>query len=151
MPAVPVHAYALLLAGFISALAVPAQAGSVRVDNAWVRATAPGQKVAGGFMDLTADADMTLVGGSSPVSRHFELHLMRMENGVMEMRALKQILLPKGKTIRLEPGGLHVMFIDLKQPIRAGQKVPVNLTFKDADGKERKVAVEARARLTSSD
>ena len=51
-----------------------ALADSVKVENAWVRATAPGQKVAGGFMDLTADADMTLVGGSSPVSNSLELH-----------------------------------------------------------------------------
>ena len=94
---------------------------------------------------------MTLVGGASPVSKHFELHLMRMENGVMEMRELKQIVLPKGKTIRMEPGGLHVMFIDLKQPIRAGQKVPMTLIVRGADGKDRKLAVEAQSKLTSSD
>ena len=64
-------------------LAGSALADSVKVENAWVRATAPGQKVAAGFMDLTADADMTLVGGSSPVSRRFELHFMKMDNGVM--------------------------------------------------------------------
>lgn len=126
-------------------LALPARADNVKVDNAWVRATAPGQQVAGGFMDLTADADMTLLGGSSPVSKSLELHYMRMENGVMEMREMKSIALPKGKTISLEPGGLHVMFIGLKAPIRAGQKVPMTLLIKGADGKEQKLAVEAEA------
>ncbi len=126
-------------------LAFPARADNVKVDNAWVRATAPGQQVAGGFMDLTADADMTLLGGSSPVSKSLELHYMRMENGVMEMREMKTIALPKGKTVSLEPGGLHVMFIGLKAPIRAGQKVPMTLLTKGADGKEQKLAVEAEA------
>ncbi len=127
-------------------LAAPALADSVKVDNAWVRATAPGQKVAGGFMNLTADADMTLVGGTSPVSNAFELHIMKMEGGVMEMRQVKDIALPKGKTVSLEPGGLHVMFIGLKGQIKPGQKVPLTLLLKEADGKEQKLAVEAEVR-----
>ncbi len=123
-----------------------ALADSVKIENAWVRATAPGQKVAGGFMDLTADADMTLVGGSSPVSNSLELHFMRMENGVMEMREMKEIALPKGKTVRLEPGDLHVMFIGLNQQIKPDQKVPLTLRVKSADGKEQKLAIQAEVR-----
>lgn len=127
-------------------LSSSALADSVRVENAWVRATAPGQKVAGGFMSLTADADMTLVGGASPVSKTLELHFMRMENGVMEMRQRKEIALPRGQTVRLEPGGLHIMLIDLKGQIKPGQKVPMTLFVKGADGKEHKLAVEAEVR-----
>lgn len=127
-------------------LAAAAVADDVRIDNAWVRATAPGQKVAGGFMDLTADADMKLVGGSSPVSKHLELHMMKMEGGVMVMRPLPEIPLPRGKTVNLQPGGLHLMFIELKQPIKEGDKVPVSLTFRNAAGKEQQVQVEAPAR-----
>lgn len=130
----------------LALLTTPALADTVKVDAPWVRATAPGQKVAGGFMTLTADADMVLVGGSSPVSKHFELHYMKMENGVMEMRQMKEIPLPKGKAVSLEPGGLHVMFIDLKQPIREGRKVPMTLVVKGADGKEQKLPVEAEVR-----
>lgn len=126
-------------------LAASALADSVKVENAWVRATAPGQMVAGGFMDLTADADMTLVGGSSPVSKAFELHFMKMDNGVMEMRQMAEIALPKGKTVSLAPGGLHVMFIGLKHQVREGQKVPMTLVVRGVDGKEQTLAVEARA------
>lgn len=126
-------------------LAAPAVADSVKVENAWVRATAPGQQVAGGFMNLTADADMILLGGVSPVSNAFELHIMKMENGVMEMRQMKEIALPKGKTVSLEPGGLHVMFIGLKGQIKPGQKVPMTLLVKGADGKEQKLEVVAGA------
>lgn len=133
-----------ILAG--SLLATAALADNVSIENAWVRATAPGQKVAGGFMELTADADMTLVGGSSPVSNTLELHVMRMENGVMEMREMKEIALPKGKTVRLQPGDLHLMFIGLKQQIKPDQKVPLTLRVKGADGKEQKLAIQAEVR-----
>jgi len=127
-------------------LATSALADSVKIENAWARATAPGQKVAAGFMDLTADADMAVVGGSSPVSKSLELHFMRMDNGVMEMRQMKEIALPKGQTVKLEPGGLHIMFIGMKNQIKAGDKVPVTLIVKGADGKEKKLAVEAEVR-----
>jgi copper(I)-binding protein len=138
----------MLLTGCL--LATSALADNIKIENAWVRATAPGQKVAGGFMDLTADADMTLIGGSSPVSREFELHFMRMQDGVMEMRQMQEIKLPKGKTVSLEPGDLHVMFIGLKSQIKPGQKVPMTLIVKDADGKQQKLAVQAEARSSSS-
>lgn len=120
-------------------------ADNVKVENAWVRATAPGQKVAGGFLDMTADADMKLVGGSSPASDTLELHMMRMDGGVMEMRQVKEIELPKGKTVNLKPGGLHIMFINLKQQIRDGDKVPVTLTVRNAAGKEQQLQVDAMA------
>jgi periplasmic copper chaperone A len=141
----------LFAAALLAGPTASALADAVKVDHAWVRATAPGQKVAAGFMNLTADADMTLVGGSSPAAKHFELHFMKMENGVMEMREMKEIALPKGKTVSLEPGGLHIMFIGLKNPIREGQKVPLTLIVKGADGKEMKMAVEADVKRTSSD
>lgn len=133
----------LALAGLC--LAAPVSADTVKIDNAWVRATAPGQRVAGGFLDLTADTDMKLVGGSSPASNTLELHMMKMDGGVMEMRQIAEIDLPKGKTVSLKPGGLHIMFIDLKQQIREGDMVPVTLTVKNAAGKEQQLRVEARA------
>lgn len=133
---------ALLVGGL---LAGPALADNVKVENAWVRATAPGQKVAAGFMELTADADMTLVGGSSPVSRTLEMHFMKMEGGVMEMRQMQEIPLPRGKTVSLEPGDLHLMFIGLKGQIKPGQIVPITLVVKGSDGREQTLAVEAEA------
>jgi len=133
----------------VCVLATPALADSVKIENAWARATAPGQKVAGGFMDLTADADMAVVGGSSPVSTSLELHIMKMDGGVMEMRQLKEIALPKGQTVKLEPGGLHIMFIGLKQPITEGQTVPLSLIVKTTNGKRKTIAVEVEARRTS--
>lgn len=118
-----------------------AQGAGVKVENAWTRATAPGQNVAGAFMDITADADMALVAGASPVAKVVELHFMRMDGGMMEMRELKKIDLPKGERVSLEPGGMHVMLIGLKARIKPGDKVPLTLTVKDAKGARTKLPV----------
>lgn len=126
--------------------ACPALADTVKVENAWVRATAPGQKVAGAFMDLTADADMALVAAASPAAKVTELHTMAMDNGVMVMRPVKEVTLPKGKGVSLKPGGLHIMLIDLNGQVMAGSKTPVTLTVRGADGKEQKLTVELEAR-----
>lgn len=111
-----------------------AAAAEVKVESAWVRPTAPGQKVAGAFMKLTADSDMALVKGASPAARSVELHFMRMDGGMMEMRELKKIELPKDTTVSLEPGGLHIMLIGLKTRIKPGDKIPLSLTVKDRRG-----------------
>lgn len=129
-------------------LASPVLADALKVEAPWMRATAPGQKVAAGFMTLTAGSAMTLVGGSSPTCGHVELHYMKMENGVMEMREMQEIPLPAGQAVHLEPGGLHVMCIGLKKPVVAGQKVPLTLHLRGSDGKTRKHAVELQARKT---
>jgi periplasmic copper chaperone A len=116
-------------------------AGDVKIDNAWVRATAPGQKVAGAFMEITADRDLELVAGTTPRADHVELHFMRMDGGVMEMRELESIKLPKGKTVSLEPGGLHAMLIGLTSQVMAGEKVPLTLTFRNSQGEQENIGI----------
>ncbi|HEX2830369.1 MAG TPA: copper chaperone PCu(A)C [Burkholderiales bacterium] len=102
---------------------------SVKVENAWARATVPGQKTGGVYVDLTSPADSALVAAASPVAARGELHSMSMDAGVMRMRSLPRIELPAGKTVKLAPGGLHVMLVDLKQPLKAGDKIPVTLSL----------------------
>ena len=72
------------------------------------------------------------LGGSTALAERFELHTMAMKGDVMEMRQIDAIELPAGKTVELKPGGLHVMFIGLKQPLTIGSKVPVMLKFEKA-------------------
>jgi copper(I)-binding protein len=119
-----------------------ASADDVRVDTPWARATAPGQPVAGAFMDLTASEDLSLVGASSPASKTVELHTMSMDNGVMSMRQLKRIDLPKGKTVSLKPGGRHIMLIDLNAPLKAPGSTRITLTVQDKRGKRHDIAFE---------
>lgn len=119
--------HALLLSVLLTA---PAWAAEVRVDNAWIREPAPGQEVVGGFLNISSQNDASLVQAKSPVAGMVELHEMSMKDGVMRMRPVDKIELPKRKTVSLEPGGLHLMLEKLKQPLRAGDKVPLTLKIK---------------------
>ena len=110
-------------------------AGSLKIEQPWSRATPTGAKVAGGYMTITntgATADR-LVGGSLPQAGRFEIHEMKTENGVMTMRPLAQGLeIKPGETVKLAPGGYHVMFMDLKEPLKQGETVPGELRFEKA-------------------
>lgn len=124
--------------------AVAAKAGPIAIAAPWARATAPGAAVGGGFMVLeNAGADDRLVAASSPVSATVELHTMSMENNVMRMREVPAIDLPAGQRVELRPGGLHIMFIDLKAPLQAGETFPVRLRFEKAGEVEVTFKVEA--------
>lgn len=134
-----------LLLSAALALSAASRAAPVDIDEPWTRATAPGQKVAGAFMGLTAHKDMRLVGGATPAAETVELHFMRMQDGRMEMRALDAIDLPAGVRVDLAPGGFHAMLIGLKKQIRGGDRVPLTLTFKDAGGKTEQIEVMLEA------
>lgn len=116
-----------------------AQSPSVTVENAWARATVPGQKSTGAFMQLTAPQGASLIGASSPAAGVTEVHEMKMEGNVMRMRAVPVLDLPAGKTVELKPGGYHVMLLDLKAPLVKDSAVSITLTFKDAKGVESKL------------
>lgn len=123
-----------------------AMAADIKVENAWMRATAPGQAVAGAFMEITCPVNAKLVGATSPAAGKLELHTMSMDNGVMEMRQVPAIDLPKGKTIKLAPGGLHVMLFDLKQPMKQGTTIPVTLDIVNADKQHENIKVDVTVR-----
>ncbi len=112
---------------------VAAQPATVRAEQPWARATAPRQTVGGVYVTLTSPVDDRLLGASSPVAGHLEVHEMTMEGNVMRMRELTGGLkLPAGQAVALAPGGFHVMLVDLKQPLAAGQVIPVQLRFEHA-------------------
>jgi len=118
--------------------------GSIKVDHAYIRATVPGQQVAGGFMKIENKgiADQ-LVSVSSPAAGEVQLHEMAMEGSVMKMRQVKDIAVPAGGSVELKPGGLHLMFINIKAPLSAGESVPVKLKFAKAGEVEVKMPVNA--------
>ncbi|HSO47881.1 MAG TPA: copper chaperone PCu(A)C, partial [Rhizobiaceae bacterium] len=89
--------------------------------------------------------DARLVSASSPAVPRVEMHEMRMDGDVMRMREVKAIDLPKGKTVSLEPGGFHIMLMNLPQPIAAGDVIPLTLVV-ESDGKRQTVEVKAEAR-----
>jgi copper(I)-binding protein len=123
-----------------------AAAQPVSVREAWVRAPAPGQTIAGAYMELTAPAKSALVSVASPIAARGELHSTTMEGGVMKMRSTERIELAAGKTVKLEPGGFHVMLIDLKRTLKPGEKIPLTVTVEGADAKRSTVSVQAEVR-----
>lgn len=129
----------------ISFMSLPAWAANVSVTDAWARTTVPGQKVSGAYMQIQADADARLLGASSPAVPRVEVHEMKMDGDVMRMRELKALDLPKGKTVSLEPGGYHIMLMNLKKPIAAGDVIPLTLVV-ESGGKQQTIEVKAEAR-----
>ena len=113
---------------------------AIDVENAWVRATVPGQMATGAFMTLTAKDGAKLVGAASPAAGVAQVHEMKMDGGVMKMAEVKGGLdLPAGKAVELKPGGYHVMLMDLKSTLAKDSTVPLTLIFKDAKGAESKM------------
>jgi copper(I)-binding protein len=124
---------------------------AVLVEQGWVRPSVPGQQGTGGYMKLTAREGQRLVSASSPVAGVAEFHEMKMEGEVMTMRPLKTLDLPAGKTVEFKPGGLHLMLMDLKQPLPAGSSVPLTLVFRDARGVESRVETRLQVSMTAPD
>jgi copper(I)-binding protein len=122
----------LVLAALCVFTCVSPALAQVKVDGAWARPTVAGQQGGGGFMTLRSERADRLLGGTTPLADRFELHTMSMQGDVMQMRQVEAIALPAGQKVELKPGGLHVMFIGLKQPLTVGSKVPVTLRFERA-------------------
>ena len=115
----------------------------VTVKDPWVRGTVAQQKATGAFMQITAAGGGRLVSASSPVAGVVEIHEMAMDGNVMKMRAIAGLDLPAGKAVELKPGGYHVRLMDLKQPLKDGETVPLTLTIEGKDGKKETVEVKA--------
>ena len=110
-------------------------ADSLTFSNAWVRATPPNAKVAGGFVEIRnagKSADR-LVSASSDVAERVEIHEMKMAGEVMQMRQLTEgLAIPAGQSVQLKPGSYHLMLMAPKKPIAEGQKVTITLVFEKA-------------------
>lgn len=109
--------------------------GDLTISGGFSRATLPNAPVGGGFVTITnaGTSDDRLVAATSPAAGEVQLHEMAMEGDVMKMRELPDgIPVPAGATVVLEPGGLHMMFMQLAGPLVEGTSFPVTLTFEKA-------------------
>ncbi len=130
-------ACSVLLAALFAApgRAEEVKAGDLVLTQAWSRATPGGARVAGGFLTIqnTGATPDRLIGGSAEICDKIQVHEMSMNNGVMTMRQLdKGLAIEPGKTVKLAPGGAHLMMLNPKSPLRQGDKVPVTLEFEKA-------------------
>ena len=133
-----------LLTASVCAHARDFKLGAIAIGHPYARATVPGQPTGGGFLKLENKGDTDrLLSASASVSGSVELHTMSMDGDVMRMRQLDAIDLPAGKTVELKPGGLHIMFMGLKAPLKAGDSFPLKLKFEKAGEVTVEVKVEA--------
>ena len=137
---------ALLVTGSLSAHAQ--RVAEVDVKAAWVRPTVPGQMGTGAFMQLMSKDGARVIGASSEVAGVVEIHEMAMDGNVMRMRAIPSLDLPAGKTVELKPGGHHMMLMDLKRALAAGEKIKVDLRLETRDKKlvTQPIEIEIRSR-----
>jgi periplasmic copper chaperone A len=120
----------ILLASLAVASPLGAQPPSLVVQNAWVRAT-PGAQVAAAYLTLrnVSSSTVTVTGVESPIAGHAMIHETTVQGGQSKMRPHEQLVVAPGMTVKFEPGGLHVMLHDLKQPLTVGQTVPLVITL----------------------
>ncbi len=128
----------LLAAGLLFSAGVMAGAAdTVSVQDPYVRLAPPSAPATGAFMVIknAGDKDVKVVKADNPASKATELHTHINEGGVMKMRKVEAIdVKAKGEAV-LKPGGLHVMLIELKAPMKEGDAVPITLTFDDGSSK----------------
>ncbi|MBS1139067.1 MAG: hypothetical protein H6R13_520 [Proteobacteria bacterium] len=113
-------------------------ADNVSVQDPYVRLAPPNAPATGAFMVIknNGDKDIKVLKADNPVSKVTELHTHLNEGGVMKMRPVPAIdIKAKGEAV-LKPGGLHVMLIDLKAPMKEGDVVPITLIFDDGSAKQ---------------
>jgi copper(I)-binding protein len=132
-----------LLAGLAS---VSSLAMAQQVQDAWARPTVQGQAAGGGFLRIVGGAQGDkLLSAKAEIAGRVELHSMTMDGDVMRMRQVDGIEVPAGKTVELKPGGLHVMFMDLKTPLKTGSSFPLTLRFEKAGEVKVEVKVQPAA------
>lgn len=111
------------------------KAGDLVITQAWTRATPNGAKIGGGYLTIENKGSTPdrLLGGSTDAAGRVEVHQMTTKDGVMTMRPLGDgLTIDPGKTVKLAPGGYHLMMFDLKNPLKQGDTVPVTLKFEKA-------------------
>jgi len=116
----------------------------VEIENPWSRATAPGAKVGAGYFTIRNKAEKPdrLVGASSAAAARVETHVVEKQGDVMRMREVKGYEVPAKGSFELKPGGPHLMLVDIRRQLKAGEKVPVVLRFQNAG--EVKAELEVR-------
>ncbi|SFD32567.1 hypothetical protein SAMN05428997_12492 [Bosea sp. CRIB-10] len=109
--------------------------GPLKIGHPWARATPPSAKVGGGYLAIenTGPEPDRLVGGSTEAAARVEIHESSLADGIMRMREKTDgVVVPPGQTVEFKPSGLHLMLVDLKAPLKQGDKVKATLVFERA-------------------
>jgi copper(I)-binding protein len=118
----------------------------VTINDAWIRATVPQQMATGAFFQIKSTTDARVVSVQTAAAGVAEIHEMKMENNVMKMRAIEHLELAAGKMVELKPGGYHLMLMDIKKQIKAGDVIPLTLVVEGKDKKRESIEIQLKAR-----
>ena len=120
-------------------LVLPAMAGdytlgNLTISHPWSRATAPGMPMGVAYLAITnrGKAADALVAASTPAAAQVEIHQTTLSDGMARMRPVQEVVIAPGSTVKIEPGGIHLMLVGLKQPLSPPATVPLTLRFRDA-------------------
>ena len=121
-------------------------AGSILIDHPWSRPAAAGMPMAVAYFTLEnrGDTDDALISASTPVAARVEFHQTTLADGMARMRPLTQVVIAAGKTVKVAPGGIHLMLVQLNRSLEVGAQVPLTLEFRNAGKVEVKLSVENR-------
>ena len=123
------------------------QPGNVAISDPWSRPTPPGTPVGVGYMAISNQGQepVTLVTGQTPAAAQVSLHKSTMQDGLMKMRRLKDgLTVSAGETVTLEPHSYHLMLEQLERPLKAGDEIPLSLTFEGMDPVDVKLRVRSQ-------
>jgi periplasmic copper chaperone A len=129
----------------LTLVALPVRA-DITIQDPWVRGTTPAQRATGAFMEIISAVPAAVISATSPVAGIVEIHAMKTEDGIMKMRPLERLELPAGERVKLQPGGAHIMLMELREQLKPGASVPITLKVMGADGKARTVEISAPVR-----
>ncbi|GAB3253206.1 copper chaperone PCu(A)C [Chitinimonas naiadis] len=131
---------------FASAHAHEFKAGNLEIHHPWARATPAGSTAGAVYFKINnsgAEADALVSATAPDVAAKAELHNHVNDNGVMRMRPVPKLDIPAKGSALLEPGGYHLMLLNLKKPLTEGEKLPLTLRFKKAGEVKVEIKVEA--------
>lgn len=141
----------VLIAGFFSSqlMAHEYTADSLQIDHPWSREAPPNATVIAGFFQFKnlSDKDDFLIGASTPIADHVEIHTHEKVDGVMKMKKIDSVRIGSMKTVMFEPGGYHLMIFNPTQTHQQGERFPMTLEFKHAGKVKVELAVEANAHV----
>lgn len=118
--------------------------GSIKIDHPWSRETPPNATVMAGFFQLTNSAtnDDFLIGATTPIAEHVEIHTHEMSDGMMQMKKINSVRIGSMKSVMFEPGGYHLMIFNPNQYLKKGERYPMTLIFKQAGKVDVEMAIE---------
>ena len=116
---------------------------ALKIENAWVSATEEGGDMSVAYMSLLSHEDLILTSVTSPKINTIEMHNTILEKGVMKMRMAHEIKIDHDKAFEFKSGGSHLMLMDFKGPLKAGQKVKLTLHFKDTKNQSFDKSIDA--------